>query len=217
MKVYTHYYKNNNLAFRWRTLLQFGDSWEVIGTIVMKNPGTASPIDIVCDAEILAHLSRFDDNGNSWYEFSADSTMNCVGELFAYYYSKANRHELNGVIQIFNLFYIKDGNLFNALKKDEGISSPFIFSSEYDILNYDLERLVMPVYLGFADLAFHKKYKDRAMLFYNKAKSLGMNYCHPDFMENRFIHPQYLMLYGKNKQASINVRNDFKLNQYTGI
>ena len=44
MKVYTHFYlmdENTAIGFRWRTLLQYGNSWEVIGSVVMKNPGGA--------------------------------------------------------------------------------------------------------------------------------------------------------------------------------
>lgn len=40
MKVYTHYYKiDDNEGLRWPTLLQFGKSWDIIGSVVMKNPG----------------------------------------------------------------------------------------------------------------------------------------------------------------------------------
>jgi hypothetical protein len=46
MKVFAHYLgndKNWNLSkdgfqYRWRTILQFGNSWDVIGSVVMKNP-----------------------------------------------------------------------------------------------------------------------------------------------------------------------------------
>lgn len=34
--------KSTNHGFRWRTLLQYGNSWEVIGSVVMKNPGGAN-------------------------------------------------------------------------------------------------------------------------------------------------------------------------------
>ena len=42
MNVYTHYRTiAPSIGFRWRTLLQFGDGWNVIGSVVMKNPGSA--------------------------------------------------------------------------------------------------------------------------------------------------------------------------------
>ena len=52
MKVFAHYMGNEkdwNLSedgfqYRWRTLLKFGDSWNVIGSVIMKNPGSAQPL-----------------------------------------------------------------------------------------------------------------------------------------------------------------------------
>ena len=41
MKVYAEFINDESLIFRTRTLLQFGDSWDLIGSIVMKNPGSA--------------------------------------------------------------------------------------------------------------------------------------------------------------------------------
>ena len=57
MRVYTHYTKiTEKEGFRWRTLLQFGDSWNIIGTVVMKNPGSASVSCPVTDTEVLQAL-----------------------------------------------------------------------------------------------------------------------------------------------------------------
>ena len=48
MKVYAHYRGKEKTgdgnSYRWRTLLQFGDSWECIGSVFMKNPGSAKPL-----------------------------------------------------------------------------------------------------------------------------------------------------------------------------
>ena len=211
MKVYTHFYNVGKDSFRWRTLLQCGDSWNIIGTVVMKNPGTAAPKSIVDDSKTLSNLSKFDKSNDDWYEFSADSTMNCVGELLAFYYDKHSSKELNGIIQIFNLFYLKDENLLSALKKDK-YSSWCRFGSGQEMLAYDIKNLRMPIYLGFADLAFKKKYSESAECFFNEAKKLGMNYCCPEFNCNKFIHPQYLMLFGKNKDECVRVKNCFKNN-----
>ncbi len=49
-----------NNGFRWRTLLQYGNSWEVIGSVVMKNPGGANfrhpSHQAIDDAETLRQL-----------------------------------------------------------------------------------------------------------------------------------------------------------------
>ena len=48
MKVYTHFIKiDENDGYRWRTLLQFGNSWDCIGSVVMKNPGSSKMVDSV--------------------------------------------------------------------------------------------------------------------------------------------------------------------------
>lgn len=43
MKVFAHYFydNKNDVEYRWRTLLKIGDSWEICGTIFMKNPGSS--------------------------------------------------------------------------------------------------------------------------------------------------------------------------------
>ncbi|GIJ93186.1 hypothetical protein CAPN002_04040 [Capnocytophaga stomatis] len=52
MKVYAHFFEEKGekeVQYRWRTLLQFGDSWEIIGSVVMKNPGSAESKLVVRD------------------------------------------------------------------------------------------------------------------------------------------------------------------------
>ena len=46
MKVFAHYHKSETTGkdYRWRTLLQFGTSWDIIGSVVMKNPGSAATL-----------------------------------------------------------------------------------------------------------------------------------------------------------------------------
>ena len=39
MKVYACY-DNKDYEYRWNTILKFGQSWDVIGTVIMKNPGS---------------------------------------------------------------------------------------------------------------------------------------------------------------------------------
>ena len=41
-RVYTHYYRDGNIEYRWRTIIQIGNSWEKCGTIFMKNPGSST-------------------------------------------------------------------------------------------------------------------------------------------------------------------------------
>ncbi len=209
MKVYTHYLEEG-VCFRWRTLLQFGNSWDIIGSVVMKNPGTAAPKCQVTDKNTLKLLSFFDNTMYDWFEFSPDSTMNCVGNLFAYYYDKSNKYELQGVVQIFNLFYLREGDLGKALELHK--KNKFPFASEEDIIQNDISQLKAPIYLGFAGLSFDKNYADRAKKFLDASLMLGMNYLSPNISENKYVHPQYLMLFGKYSATSIKARMQFKQN-----
>lgn len=118
MKVYTHNkIANTDMGYRWRTLLQFGNSWDVIGSIVMMNPGGANfkypDHHAETDKELLNHLRQFDNDQSfteDWYEFGSDPTLNLVNELFTERARLNGYGNLNGVIQIFNLFYLKDPN-----------------------------------------------------------------------------------------------------------
>ena len=212
MKVFTHYTNLTTKAdgVRWRTLLQFGNSWEIKGSVVMKNPGASNFKNLdhsaITSSEILEELKAFDDNGikAEWYEFNPDPTMKCIGTLFSEYYA-AKGQKLDGVIQIFNLFYLREADLGKAL--DKALKLGFT-----DMADYDIEHLKAPVYLGFADLAWHKVYGQVAQKFFCAAFKLGMAYLNNDFNKNPYTHPLYLMMYGKNKPKCIQTRCQFYQN-----
>ena len=97
MKVYTHFFKiNETEGFRWRTLLQFGNSWNCIGTIVMKNPGSSTfiTLDPISDSLIIEGLSRYRYGNLEWFEFSVDPTMRFVADLFAYKHGLTSANQL---------------------------------------------------------------------------------------------------------------------------
>lgn len=181
----------------------------------MKNPGAANfkrPDHAAINSpEELKQLTVFDDGElrADWYEFSSDPTMECIGRLFSEYYA-AKGEQLEGVIQIFNLFYLREANLISALNK----------VSQLDLANmvdYDVQHLSFPVYLGFADLGWHKTYGVAARKFFNAAKELGALYLNDDFNKNAFIHPLYLMMYGKNKEKCIRAKYQFSQNTLTPV
>ena len=209
MKVFTHYttLKSGNDGFRWRTILKFGNSWEVKGSVVMKNPGAAnfkgSNHAAIKSPEELEHLRFFDDGElkADWYEFSSDPTMECIGRLFSEYYA-AKGEQLEGVIQIFNLFYLREANLATALSKIQQLDIA-------NMVDYDVLHLSFPVYLGFADLAWHKIHGVAARKFFEAAKRLGTSYLNDDFYENAYTHPLYLMMYGKNKEKCVKTKYRF--------
>lgn len=220
MKVYTHYYKlNDNEGLRWRTLLQFGKSFDIIGSVVMKNPGSSKPKSSkeIKDDRHLSYLSKFDDTKDPWYEFTADDTMRKVAVLFASYYGFNNVNKLNGVIQIFNLFYIMDPNEQRAEQKMKNAGLPANFHTPQDLLDYDIEKLQAPVYLGFGDLAFTDRFRDSAIRYFKSVTDGGMRptYLNEKFEENSFYHPQYLCGNGYNNNTSIYIRGKFKTHPLT--
>lgn len=218
MKVYTHYYSlDNGINVRWRTLLQFGKSWDVIGSVVMKNPGSAAPKDIksISDNTILKHLSLFDNRDNVWYEFSDDDTMRKVAVLFASFYGLDNVRKLQGVIQVFNLFYLRNPNLDDAqkeFKENAGLCLPANFTSTDEMLEYDIQHLIAPVYLGFGDLAFSREFGSNAKRYFDEVIRSGIStdYLSSNFADNKFYHPQYLCGSGCNRAASVYIRGKFK-------
>lgn len=129
MKVFAHYFydNKNDVEYRWRTLLKIGDSWEICGTIFMKNPGSSITKDAnkfpIQDKSLLEILRKFDDKNSSlsssWYEFTIDNTMMCVEKLFETYYV-THQKRLNGVIQIFNLFNIREADLKKSKRQKQG-------------------------------------------------------------------------------------------------
>ena len=201
MRVFTHYKNKDGIEYRWRTILQIGDSWERRGTIFMKNPGSSKnknteelPID---DKNILEHLRKFDDTkdllSSEWYEFTKDKTMDCVKTLFEEYY-KTQGESLNGVIQIFNLFNIRDANLWKAIDRLKGnVVEDLAFTTKYDI-----EHIVSPVYIGWGYLWKNPNLRKNAEEIFNAAKKYNSYLC-DNIQKNKFYHPLYLMGYGKNR------------------
>ena len=212
MKVYAHYEKINGIEYRWRTIIQIGDSWEIRGTIFMKNPGSSKSVEpnikSIENSGLLEKLRTFDDGrtslSNEWYEFSVDRTMICVINLFKAYY-EAHGGQLNGVIQIFNLFNVRDVNVWRAIDKckDDGIDK-LVYTTDDDIKN-----IVSPVYIGWGNLWRIPAHKENAQRIFSEVIKKTSYLCNR-IEENKFYHPQYLMSYGKNRKNCKDVLEKFK-------
>ena len=212
-KVFAHYYKSETTGndYRWRTLLQFGTSWDIIGSVVMKKPGSAAPLSSVNEPTTLEQLKRFSDEPEyAWYSFSCDNTMQNVEKLFCAYYKIST---LNGVIQVFNLMNVRDPNLELALIKNNSASFPFSKTTASDI-----KSLFAPVYLGWGDLWKKQPFREDAEKFFTAVqdKSNG-KYLFPRLADNKFYHPQYLMGIGINSPVSQFILNSFCQNTTTPI
>jgi len=161
IKVYTHYLCKNKIEYRWRTIIQIGDSWEVRGTIFMKNPGSSkyvepniSPIE---NSGLLEKLRTFDDTRTSlsyeWYEFSIDRTMSCVINLFKAYY-ETHGEQLSGVITT----------------------------------DDDIKHIMSPIYIGWGNLWRVPAHKENAQKIFSEVIKKPSYLCNR-IEENKFYHP----------------------------
>lgn len=159
-----------------------------------------------CRFHYFGSISNLDASEEEWHEFSEDPTMCHVGELFAKYYRKDSRHELDGIIQIFNLFYLRDAKLERAL---EVVKSMKTYS--WPTCEEDIELIINspgPVYLGFGQLAHDELLSRRARMFYDAVKT-RMSYLKESFEANKFYHPAYLMGRGRNRDCAKLALTDF--------
>ena len=211
MKVFAHYYKSETTGndYRWRTLLQFGTSWNIIGSVIMKNPGSAAPLCSVNEPTTLKQLKHLElpklfseEPEYAWYSFSCDDTMQKVEKLFCSYYKTST---LNGIIQVFNLMNVRDPNLELALIKNNNAVYPFSKTIEKDIMS-----LVAPVYLGWGDLWKKQPFREDAEKFFMAVQNkFDGKYLFPQLKDNRFYHPQYLMGVGLSSPMSKFLLNAF--------
>lgn len=185
MKVFAHYFKleENGNDYRWRTLLQFGSSWDVIGSVVMKNPGSAAPLYSIEDKYILEHLNQFSSD-HEWFAFSPDNTMVNIEKLFrTYYHNQSGNYNLNGIIQIFNLMNVRDPNLETALIKNRQATFPMSKTTRQDI-----KQLISPVYLGWGNLGFNTIFREGAEQIYSVVQhQKNGKYLFPKFEITNFI------------------------------
>lgn len=205
MRVFTHFLptdpKNPKAGIRYGTILQFGDSWELIGSVIMKNPGSSN---FKNDTPAkIDELNLYDSGDNAcWYEFNPDSTMYCIEQLFKEKYFPKDSGNLSGVIRIFNLFYSKEPNLNKALE---------LYSSEDQIID-DLkqikESINKPIYIGWGSLYRNPAFKIKANTIFEIVKEHNP-YLNEDIRKNRFYHPMYLIRYGNGKKWVSDVRESF--------
>ena len=213
MRVFTHFYEmdlpnGRTVGVRWRTILQFGDGWDVIGNVVMKNPGSArvrkGETSSITDIFLTQELRDFaPEDENPWYEFQPDATMHSIKDLFALKYG-IDPKNLCGIIQIFNLFYIKNPDLNTAMDDDT--------DARFEICTRDLHHLSQhkdkPTYLGWGDLWSSDRYAEKAKAMFDLVQPYN-NYLSSEIDKNPFIHPLYLMRYGRKLEACTNVINLF--------
>ena len=211
MKVFAHFKDAtesvDGLQYRWRTLLQFGNSWEILGTVIMKNPGSSRPIYSTIPEATLQQLQQID-NEADWYEFTVDTTMSGIGRLFSIYCHNRNL-PLNGVVQIFNLFNIREADLNKALAYKQQSNDSIVCTWQKD-----REQLKGAIYLGWGDLGKEELFKQQALTIFEQTKQSSLHYLSDNFHHNKFYHPLYLTLYGKKKENVAQALSDFCQQKY---
>lgn len=193
MNVYAEYFEENGLSFRTNTILQFGNSWDLIGNIVLANPGSATPINKVNDNEyneLNNFYKRFRNNDNlklnNWHKFSPDQTMQRIEKLFNGGYLQKNK-KLNGVIQLFNTFNIRNQDLDEAVNYADN-KSQLMFS--IGIEKYFHEK---PTYFGFTQKVLDNEIlRPIAENIFNNSSDKIKSIYKKSFEKNSFYHPTYI-------------------------
>lgn len=206
MRVFAHYYSDEatGIEYRWRTLLQLGDSWDVCGTVIMKNPGSSHPRNWndgkpipINNIEILKSLNRFDEfnslDSKEWFDFSVDPTMRHVGHLIEDYLCYNNKNK-EGIIQIFNLFNVIDKSLGEAIQKYD----PLVVNTIEDDINWIKKYSKYPIYIGWGTLWRNELFRENAERIYNVTKEFTHYLNTKGIANNKFYHPQFLLGVGKN-------------------
>lgn len=183
MKVFARYYTEEDKTYRLSTILQFGDSWDLIGSVVLLNPGSAEPKSRL-DDDTLEKLSQHIGEqavSKEWFEFSSDQTMKNIEKVFSGE-KFGNKKELNGTIQLFNLFNTRNPHSVDAKLKNKDDESVYVSSILTEMKNFRNK----PVYLGWGRLQ-DKDLKDIAKKVFSEVVKTN-SYLNKKFELNCFRH-----------------------------
>ena len=142
MKCYARWTndKIKDISFRDQTMLQFGDSWDIVANLILLNPGSAVPKsnEIMDDMLVSKNLPffRISDVNQYYYEFTIDPLMRNIVNCF----SKMHK---GGVIKIYNLFNLKNQDSKKAVfEYYQNIDNTHIHTDEDDIV-YDDKKVII--------------------------------------------------------------------------
>jgi len=120
----------SGISFRDQTILQFGDSWDLLANFILLNPGSALPLNSVNQTEFLKskRLPFFVEPlaNEKYVEFSIDRLMTHLIDLFS-------QETAGGTIRLYNLFNLKNqhsGEALEQFKSSENFSKMFAMDSE---------------------------------------------------------------------------------------
>jgi hypothetical protein len=203
MKCYARWIKDKENFYRDQTILQFGESWELIANIILLNPGSAVPksddsVDDFLASKNLPYFVKSDHNQN-YYEFTIDPLMRNIINCFK------NKQDA-GVIKIYNLFNLKNQDSKKALLEyQQNIDNPYIHTEKKDIL-YDNKKVIIAT--GESNLADTLKLELKKYIqladnnnLYALQKIAKQTYTFKDSTVNKdgligSFHPSYTFGYG---------------------
>lgn len=213
IKAYARYFSDPNdsaIGYRTNTILQIGNSWEVIGAAFLINPGSAAPLSNTLASDTLNHLIEITGEQNDWFQFSVDATMRWLVNIFSGGYLGTPK-ELNGVIMLFNLFNLRNQDLDMALKQLGCHNHPYIFTTRKDI---EAISGVDKVYLGWGRL-YNQQLVAKAREIFDALDDKQKYYLNEVFERNAFTHPRGAQLW-HNRSKSVSdllTRFDCKPNE----
>jgi len=86
------YSDSDGNIYRDGALLQFGNSWQLLGSVILLNPGSAKPLDEKpCNKFLCMHLEGFDDK-RDYYACSVDPLMRALIEIFTQRFPDGGRN-----------------------------------------------------------------------------------------------------------------------------
>lgn len=171
LEAFAYWKPTSSGGIRWGTLLTAGDNPAVVGNAVLKNPGSAEPIDTLFERE------------DGRLEFTPDATMYALADLFKLE---------SGTIRLFNLLDIRAVDPDEAVRMlNRGVQE----SSMENVAEQIATGPRVPTYLGWGDLWRHPKLEAKARRIF-EAVQYDTPCLDPVMERNRFFHPLYLMRYG---------------------
>lgn len=210
MKVFAEFLEENGKTYRKKTLLQFGDSTDLIGSAVLMNPGSATYRSEPCDINVIKEFYLKEHGmsiSDSWFNCTADPTMKFLEKIFNGSYTTGQSKELKGIVQLFNCFYYRDANLENAIANFNSDDSKYIFNEQELFLD-------KPVYFGWGNVGKYgvlQKIASRIFNDYDKSQTPIYN---ENFNQNCFYHPGYVnRSYSRNPKTKTITQEFFKLIQ----
>ncbi|EGL53847.1 hypothetical protein MAMP_00073 [Methylophaga aminisulfidivorans MP] len=134
MKCYAKWEEDDNakIFFRDQTILQFGNSWDLIANLILLNPGSALPLnnesktDYLRSQELPFFIEPKQDE--MYVEFKLDPLMRNILNLFSSHYH-------GGTIKIYNLFNLKNQDSTKAIEDfQQNLKHSKMFTADSDIL-----------------------------------------------------------------------------------